>query len=216
VTLTNLVTVTSNLATPNVSSLVTNIKAYLQIQAAEDTGREFGYEFAKLFYVGEVTIQNETDRPLLIYSSSLRVVVYYFLREKDFKKLHSSDTNGFKAEGRRPSTFSDILSIFEYTRRKNWRQQLVDYAHTAGELAVGATVFVGAPVYPKAVAFATGIFTPEMEKRLLWDLLLHAKNLESRSFKEIEEIPAFKPLTKLVFFPKSGIPGIWEGAPRIY
>ncbi|MFO1458213.1 MAG: hypothetical protein U1G08_02320 [Verrucomicrobiota bacterium] len=54
----------------------------------------------------------------------------------------------------------------------------------------------------------TGIIIPELQKNLLWDILLHAKNLEARSLKEIEEIPAAGSIHRVVFFPKRGIPGV--------
>lgn len=118
-----------------------------------------------------------------------------------------------RSEERRPSTFSDILAVFEYLRHKNTKQQVIDYLRSAGEIAAGATVFVGGATYPRAVSLGTGIVLVELEKRMLWDLLLHAKNLESRSMKEIEELPPFKPITKLVFFPRTGIYGIFPNAP---
>jgi hypothetical protein len=195
----------------------TNLTAYIQIQSEAETASEFGINFAKAFFVGEVTVQNPYEKSLLVYSSSLKVDVKYVIGKSDLKSLSKEDKA--KAEAgwlqfpRRPATFSDILAIFDYQEKKNWKQRTVDILKSAGQIAAGASVFVGGVNYSKGVAFVTGIISPELEKHLLWDLLLHAKNLESRSFKEIEEVPGFKPITKLVFFPRGGIPGIIPDLP---
>jgi hypothetical protein len=44
-------------------------------------------------------------------------------------------------------------------------------------------------------------------------VLLHSKNLESRSLKEVEEIAGNASIHKVVFFPKRGVPGILDGCP---
>ena len=93
------------------------------------------------------------------------------------------------------------------------KQQTIDYMKSAGEIAAGATVFVGGATYSKAVAFVTGIVTTEVEKRLLWDILLHAKNLEARSLKDLEEVAPISAIHRLVFFPKRGLPGMVDGFP---
>jgi hypothetical protein len=191
----------------------TNLIAYMQLQSEDETKSEFGQSFGQAFYVGEVTVQNTNGFTVLVYSSSLQVRVKYFIHHSDLNRIPKEQRDlippgAFLPGKRRPATFSDILSIFDYQQKKNWKQRTVDVIKSAGQVAAGATVFVSGATYPKAVSFVTGIINPELEKHLLWDLLLHAKNLESRSFKEIEEIPAYKPITKLVFFPKAGIPGI--------
>lgn len=195
--------------------------AYIQIQSEKETESEFGEGFKNAFYVGEVTVENTNGSPVLVYSSSLQVGVKYFIHPSELKRITKAQrdlipTGAFLKGKRRPATFSDILAIFDYQQKKNWKQRTVDVIKSLGQVAAGASVFVGDATYPKAVAFVTGIINPEIEKHLLWDLLLHAKNLESRSFKEIEEIPPYKPITKLVFFPKGGIPGILDDKIPVY
>ncbi len=206
-----------------------DVSAYLQIAADEDVDNEFGRNFRRCFFVGEVVIENKNlTNSLLAYSSSLEVSINYFLAIADWpkdttdmiKRITDLNRNAGANEeqlkdkpeyiigSRRPSTYADILAIFEYQRKANLRQRVMDAIKSLGEVAAGASVFVGGPVYPKAVAFATGVMTPEIEKNLLWDVLLHAKNLEARSLKEIEEVPAGGSIHRVVFFPKRGVPGV--------
>ncbi|MDB6028255.1 MAG: hypothetical protein JWM68_4478, partial [Verrucomicrobiales bacterium] len=114
---------------------------------------------------------------------------------------------------RRPATFSDILAIFEHQRKSAPKQQFIDDLKSAGEIATGAGIFVTGPSYHKVVNFVTGIVTTELEKRLLWEVILNAKNIESRSFKEIEEVPARSSIHRVVFFPKRPIYGIVANYP---
>jgi hypothetical protein len=196
----------------------TNLVAFIQLASDDDVAQEFGSTFSRCFYVGEVAVENNGDDVFLAYSSSLQVNVAYYVSERDWAKseeLRRLLIKRFRKEyilnARRPSTYSDILAIFEYQRQANPTQQAINIAKSIGEIAAGATIFIGGPLYPKAVAFTTGIVTPELEKRLLWDVLMHAKNLETRSFKEVEEIPAHSSIHRLVFFPKRGIPGVLDG-----
>lgn len=195
----------------------TNVVAYMQIMTDEDAREEFGVHFAKYFYIAEVIVENRSNAPFLAYGASMNVNVAYYVSEDDWKKknvrrlMEKRFNNEYILSSRRPAVYSDILAIFEFERRSNWKQQTVDHLRSAGEIAAAATVFVGGPTYPKAVAFATGVVTTEIEKRLLWDILLHSKNLEARSFKELEEVPARSSIHRLVFFPKRGIPGVLDG-----
>jgi hypothetical protein len=203
----------------------TNIAAQIQIAADADVDEEFGSTFKRCFYVGEIVIENkDIHDSLLVKSGSIMVDINYFVADSQWNTNISSRIKamnigfGIPMEvatnleyivgRRRPSTYSDILAIFEYQRKANWRQRFIDALKSAGEIAAAATIFVGGPTYPKAVAFATGVITPEIEKNLLWDVLLHAKNLESRSLKEVEEIEPGGAVHRLVFFPKRGVPGL--------
>jgi hypothetical protein len=204
----------------NGTAIVSNaqVSAYLQIASSDDVSDEFGPTFSRCFYVGEVVIENlATNYTLLSYSSSLQVEVAYYVAESDWGMVSNNMLRRFGKEYisdvRRPATYSDILAIFEFQRKSNRRQQVFDYFKSAGEIAAGATMFIGGAAYPRAVSFVTGIVAPELEKRLLWDVLLHAKNLETRSMKEVEEIAPGASIHKIVFFPKSGLPGILDGCP---
>lgn len=210
--------------------------ASLQIASDDDVDNEFGRNFRKCFYVGELVIENRrTNQSFLAYSSSLVTEINYFVTKADWDQALRDDAenplskrnglserikdlnaqNGvtnvmdYLVSRRRPSTYSDILAIFEYQRKANPKQRFIEALKSVGEIAAGATIFIGGPTYPKAVAFATGIITPEIEKYLLWDVLLHAKNLEARSLKEIEEVPAAGAIHRVVFFPKRPIPGVF-------
>ena len=199
------------------------VKAYLQIASDDDVAEEFGQTFRNCFYVGEVVIENTNSvNAFLAYSSSLQVDIRYYLTLEDWDDLakkykDNPDSSeewlklqayGYIPSVRRPSTYADILAIFEYQRKSSGRQRAMDAIQSAGEIAAGAAVFVGGPAYPKAISFLTGIIIPELQKNLLWDVLLHAKNLEARSLKEIEEVPAAGSIHRVVFFPKRGIPGV--------
>ena len=191
----------------------TQVSAYLQIMADADARQEFGETFSRCFFVGEVVVENKnTNNAFLAYSSTMQVNINYLLSQSDWEKLKKVGQSPGALPGvRRPSTYSDILAVFEYQRQSNWKQQVYNYLLSAGEIATGAGTFVNTLAYHKAVSFATGIILPEVQKRLLWDILLHAKNLEARSFKEIEEVPACGAIHRIVFFPKNGIPGIVGG-----
>ena len=203
-----------------------------QVASYHDTAQEFGKTFADCFYACEIQLSNPNSKPILLYSASLRVRVRYLLAMADVIKLvgnsaithpeilsMTKDERGpisayldFK-EQRRPMSYSDILAIFEYQKEGNPRQQTIDILKSAGEIAVAAGIFVSGPAYPKAVALFTGVFTRELEKRLLWDILLHAKNLQARSLQEIEEVAANGALHKMVFFPRRPIYGILPKVP---
>ena len=191
------------------------ITARFQLMADEKAVEEFGEAFGTAFYVGEVSIENQEDKPFLAYGASLLTRVNYHLLPNDLVGENELDpelflrllTNGC-ASMRRPSTYADIISIFDYQKQSSTKQQIINYLKSAGEVAAGATVFVHGADYSKVVALITGVITPELEKRLLWDIILHSKNLESRSFKELEEIPAGSGITRVVFFPRGGITGI--------
>jgi hypothetical protein len=75
-----------------------------------------------------------------------------------------------------------------------------------GEVAAGAAVFISGVDYSKGVALFTGVLIPELEKQLLWDVLLHLKNLEQRSLKEVEEIAERGQVRRVVFFPRRALP----------
>lgn len=210
------------------TTTTSEVSAYLQIASDDDVSNEFGRTFMQCFFVGELVIENSsTNSSALVYSSSLQTHINYFMREVDWLKEPAKakiaivsaienfggDTNlteqlEFIPSQRRPSTYSDILAIFEYQRKGNLRQRVFDAFKSAAEVAAGASIFVGGSAYPKAIALTTGVITPELEKNLLWDVVLHAKNLEARSMKEIEEVPAASSIHRVVFFPKRGIPGV--------
>src|ERR1051325_4627230 len=145
----------------------TNLLAYFQIQSEDETRSEFGLAFSQAFYVGEVTVQNTNDFTVLAYSASLQVDVKYFLLASQRKHLPDSQLaqiheGAFLPGQRRPATFSDILAIFDYQQKKNWKQRTVDVIKSAGQVAAGVTVFVGGATYPKAVSLVTGIISPEI------------------------------------------------------
>ncbi len=215
---TNIAAGSTNIITENVSGS-TNSTAWLQIMAEPNVEEEFGKGFSDTFFVAEVVIQNPSTSPVLVYSASMEVPVSYFYSQKDWEMVRTNKSvarHEYFPTIRRPSTFSDILAVFDFQRQSNGRQTLINYLKSAGEIAAGAGVFVGGANYPKAVSFATGIVVPELEKRLLWDIILHAKNLESRSFKEIEEIPSLGAIHRLVFFPRGRIPGIAGNGMFVY
>lgn len=68
---------TTAVAVPAAAPGSLELDASMQIQAYENTVAEFGREFANAFYVGEVTVINNAEDPVLVYSSSLRATVFF-------------------------------------------------------------------------------------------------------------------------------------------
>ena len=145
------------------SSSTNFVSAYIQIMADDDAAQEFGKDFSESFFVGEVAIENRnTTNSFLAYSSTLQVNIKYYISEKDWAAVSKNGNvpEGYIPSVRRPATYSDVLAIFDFQQKSNRRQQIYDYIQSAGAIAAGATMFIGGPVYPKAVSFATGIVTP--------------------------------------------------------
>lgn len=207
-----------------VNGATDKLTTFLNVWSKADTEKEFGKTFAEWFIACDVNFENGKTAPLLIYGSSLHVKVRYLASREDVKKqfgenalkypdiVYSLQDNWGKPvdyldfpEIRRPMSFSDILAIFEYQQKGNPRQRTIDYLKSVGQLATAAAIFVSGADYAKGVAIFTGVFTPELEKHLLWDISLHLKNLQSRSLKEIEEIPPYGQLHRVVFFPRGPI-----------
>jgi hypothetical protein len=201
--------------------LVTNYNLWAQ----GDVENEFGAQFASTFTVADVVFENPNDRPILIYGSSLRAQVRFLASVADVREVlgdqaienpellnqhmwgdrPASEALDF-TDYIRPMAYSDILAIFGYQQEADPRARTISTLKSIGELAAGAAVFVTAPDYGSGVALFTGIIIPELEKQLLWDVLKHLKNLESRSLKEVEELPERGELRRVVFFPKRAIP----------
>jgi len=110
-------------------------------------------------------------------------------------------------------SFADILAIFTYKREANPKQRGIEVMKSVGKLAAGAAVFISGIDYSRGVNLFAAVLTPELEKQLLWDVLLHVKNLESRTLHEIEEVTARGQLHKVVFFPRRAIYNITPAFP---
>lgn len=218
------------------------LETKLEVWSRENTASEFGRTFASVFYACDVQFTNTTDEDVLLYGGSLTNYVHYRMSLEDVETYFGyvegddpsdliatlngvgeeiTDITGFEpffdyltwAEDRRPMSYSDILAIFEHHRRGNGRQRVIDTLQFVGALATGAGVFVNSPDYATGVALFTGIFTPELEKLILWDILLNLQNLEKRSLKEIEEVPAYGQIHRVVFYPRGAIHGLISGVP---
>ncbi|MBI1321399.1 MAG: hypothetical protein GC168_20950 [Candidatus Hydrogenedens sp.] len=201
------------------------LRSQLNVWPPDLAADQFGEHFAKAFYVCDAFFYNDSEDPIILYGASLEAVVRYGLLREDAIDLFGekivdnpglltnfydeygalADYLDFKEE-RRPMSFADVLGIFEYRREKDPRQQALRILQSLGTIGVGASPFVEGPDFDAAMAFFNGIFLPELEKRLLWDILMHLKQLESRSLKEVEEVPAGGALHRVVFFPRFGIP----------
>ncbi len=208
------------------------IATTLNVMSYEDTANEFGRFFANTFYAADVQFTNTSDSSLLLYGASLRSTVRYLMSKSDVEKVFGPaalahpelldtmvDSNGKVidyadfSENRRPMSFSDVLAVFDYRRRGQPKQRAIDALKFVGALATGASVFVSGTDYANGVALFTGILTPELEKLILWDILLHIRNLEARSLKEVEEIPAYGQIHRVVYFPRRAIYGILPMVP---
>lgn len=218
---------------PATRDQVNSVSSQLNIWSQDDTANEFGIEFAKIFYAADAIFVNRNDKPLLVYGSSLTARIRFLPARQDVETVYSkaaidypdrlfsgtgpdnsplADVLNFKEEYR-PMSFSDILAIFTYQQRADPRQRFVDLLKSAGEILAGAAIFTTSRGYAKGVAFFTGILNPEIEKQLLWDILLHVKNLEARSLKEVEEVSPQGQLRKVVFFPRRPIHGVLPQMP---
>jgi len=190
-----------------------------------DVENEFGAEFARTFIVADAVFENPNDKPILLYGSSLSAQVRFLASVEDVRKVlgqpvidnpellnthlwhdrPASEALDF-IEYYRPLAYSDILAIFSYQQESDPRQRTISTLKSFGEIAAGAAVFVSGVDYGTGVALFTGVLIPELEKQLLWDVLKHLKNLESRSLKEVEEIAERGELRRVVFFPRRAIP----------
>lgn len=209
--------------------------------SSEDTAEEFGRIFASTFYACDVVFENRNASPVLVYGGSLAVGVRFLAAKQDVvdqygevvvqnpkvlfdtataitnvgpsenaKKL--SEVLNFQ-EKYRPLAFSDILAIFQYQQESDPRKRFIELLKSTGEILTGVSVFVSAVDWSKGVGFFTGIVTPELEKQLLWDVVLHLKSLQERSLKEVEEIAPNSQVRRVVFFPRRPIIGISPNFP---
>gem|GEM_PF-6889070 len=195
------------------------IKAFFQIESDADAREEFGTDFSSCFYVGQVDIYNaDTNKTFLADAASLRVMTSFYLTEKDWASSLTLQENMRRRYGgeyirmpRHPLIYSDILAIFEFQQKSDPRQTFSDYLDSAGTIASGVSLFVPGALFGKGVNFAVGIVKPEIQKRLLWDLLQHHANFAARGLPEIIRVPPNGAVNGLVFFPKRGIPGYVDG-----
>lgn len=194
------------------------------VWANDDVAEEFGHEFARTFLVADVVFENPNSRPILVYGSSLRARVRFLAAEQDIRTTFgaaaiehpsrldtvywgdrpASEALDFK-DYYRPLAYSDVLAIFTNRQESDPRQRTLSALESLGEVAAAAAVFVTAVDYAKGVSLFTGVVLPELEKQLLWDVILHLKNIEQRSLKEVEEIPEHGQLRRAVFFPKRAL-----------
>ncbi|MFZ4856830.1 MAG: hypothetical protein ACOYL3_10575 [Desulfuromonadaceae bacterium] len=208
------------------------VTAKLVVWSYEDTASEFGKIFAESFYAADAVFVNRTQKSMLVYGSSLTAHIRFLPSIEDMKKVYSEkainapsvlyrpDEKGKTIAERinwkepwRPMCFSDVLAIFTYQQESAPRKRNMELLKSLGVLLTGATVFTPGIDYVKGVAFFTGVFNPELEKQLLWDVLLHVKNIEARAMKEIEEIKPNGQLRKAVFFPRRAIYGVLPEIP---
>lgn len=220
---------------PVADSTYDTVSTKFNVWSQDDVADEFGVEFANMFIAADVVFVNRNDKSLLVYGTTVTAKIRFLTAREDVESIYGeellddpnaafeievpgsegeilADRLNFK-EGYRPMSFSDVLAIFTYQKKSDPRQRSVDTLKSLGEVLTGATVFGVAEDFVKGVAFFTGIVNPELEKLLLWDVLLHAKNLESRSLKDVEEVPPHAELRRVVFFPRRAIYGILPDMP---
>lgn len=209
------------------SDVMVSLEGELNVMPPELAADLFGEYFARAFYVCDIYFRNKSLDGLLLYGASLNAQVGYLMAEKDVTEIlgekfvkHPEAYNIPMKDGtplfdmiswqapRRPMSFSDVLGIFDYRRLSDPKQQSVEWLKFVGVLATGAGMFVENPDFGEGAAYFTGIFVPEFEKRLLWDVLLHLKYLEARSLKEVEELAPGGMIHRIVFFPRLPIMGI--------
>ena len=207
------------------------LKTKLIPWAMDDAAEEFGRTFADSFIVADLVFVNHNSKSLLVYGSTVTAEVRFLVSEEDANRLYTdgithdpaqafAGPNGRELKHRlnytekyRPMSFSDVLAIFTYQQESNPRQRLVDQLKSLGEVLTGVAVFGVGDDYVKGVSFFTGVVNPEIEKNLLWDVLLHVKNLEDRSLKEVEEVAPHGELRRVVFFPRRPIFGVLPEVP---
>jgi hypothetical protein len=208
------------------------ITTTFNVMAERDAAELFGRTFAQIFTVATVEFQNTNPDTVLIYGASLAAEVRFLAAKKDIKEklfggeeptvaglrgLMWGDTPALEAldfqEDFRPLSLSDILGIFTFRQQADPRQRVMAYTKSFGELVTAAAEFFTGRDFAKGLSIFTGVFTPEMEKLLLWDMTMHLKNLEQRSLKEVEELSPNKSMQKVVFFPRRPIQGILPSLP---
>ena len=210
-----------------VKSSFRDISAKLVIWPYENVINEFGKAFADTFHAADIVFVNPNPKSLLVYGSSLTANIRFSPSRKSVENAYTNvvienpsllfipdedgnilaDRMNWK-ESWRPLSFSDVLAIFSYQQESNPRKRGMEWLKSLGVLLTGASIFTPGIDYTRGVAFFTGVFNPALEKQLLWDMLLHLKNVEARALKEIEEITPNGQLRKAVFFPRDAIYGI--------
>lgn len=219
--------------TVELKKLPKELHSTLSIWPDSEAAKVFGDYFASAFYVCDVNFINDSGQDMLLNGTSLRAEVTYRLAKEDtppevLEIARESNLGALSVaefgvlddsrivELRRPMTYTDVLRAFEHERESDMAQQAIRWLQFAGTLAAGAGVFVTGVDYPTGVAFYNGIFLPELEKRLLWDIIMHLDNLVSRGLKEIEELPRHSQKNRVVFFPRGAIYGLHEDTTAMY
>lgn len=209
-----------------------NVTSDFNVWSKDDVRDEFGDAFSNTFFVADVVFVNRNKYPILVYGSTITAQVRFLASKKDVKERYGKeimdnpesllierrdigtlyDRLNWK-ENYRPMSFSDVLAIFTYQQESAPKQRIIAAMKSLGTLLTGGAVFGASESYIEGVSFFTGVVNPETEKLLLWDILLHVKNLEERSLKEVEEVAANGELRKVVFFPRRPIYGILPEMP---
>jgi hypothetical protein len=201
------------------------LRTTFNVWAPEDAAQEFGQAFSQAFIATDVVFENPNSQSVIVYGSSLSARLRFLASVDDVKKVFGKDITAHPSrlehlkwgnipannaldfrEFYRPLAFTDILAILTYQQQSDPRQQTIDWLKSTGELLAGGAIFLTARDYLKGVGLFTGILVPELEKRLLWDMVLHVKNLQDRGLKEVEEIPEHGQLRRVVFFPRRALP----------
>jgi hypothetical protein len=159
--------------------------------------RLFGETFSEEFYACSVHISNPGDSTLIVYGSSINARVQ--LSAENYEQW---------PQQMRAVSFGAILEALNDVRRRSTEQSIVDALEFSGKLAAGASVFVTGPDYGSAVALFTGIFTPEVKRLLLEDILAHLSNLQTLGFQEVEQIEPRGQVSKFLFLPRGPILGV--------
>ena len=216
----------------------TGLSAKLNVWSEKDTADEFGPLFSSYFYAADAVFVNRNSDSILVYGSDLTAKIRFRVAVDDVTKSYCGQYNKNPSDSKerqeciamiatdpkltnrfdwkedfRPMSFSDILAIFSYNQEADPRKRQVELFKSFGKILTGATVFTSSIDVTKGIGFLTGIVLPEYEKQALWDMLLHVKNLESRSLKEVEEVHGNGQLHKVVFFPKRAIVGVLPELP---
>ncbi len=216
----------------------TGLSAKLNVWSEKDASDEFGPLFSSYFYAADAVFVNRNSDSILVYGANLTAKIRFRVAVDDVTKSYCGQygknpsdpkerqqcisliatdqelANRFNwKEDFRPMSFSDILAIFTYNQEADPRKHQVELFKSFGKILTGAAVFTSSIDVAKGISFLTGIVLPEYEKQALWDMLLHVKNLESRSLKEVEEVHGNGQLHKVVFFPKRAIVGILPELP---
>lgn len=202
--------------------------ATFQIEDDLNARKHFGDTFSKAFFCIKVFITNDYGYPLQVNSASINLFIDYIMRLKEPKNPKVYDLMKYNdyefnltdmiikykgktyviwTEERVPMNFSAILNTFEFDKRHDKNNIIIELLRSAGVIAGGVSGFNVGGDYDKISSFIQGPVTGELAKHLLADLIAHLGFLNDYALHETVIIPAESSVARYVFLPRGDITG---------